>query len=95
MQARNAQGLRGNAWLTALALATLNQRSLGMLKEGGVRYNERQPMFPGSSCFPLSAESSRTYKDQLDQLNVIFSVIGKCPPPPTSSQIGGCGSLAP
>ncbi len=33
-------------------------------------------MFPGKTCFPLSADSFQTYKSLSDQLNVIFDVIG-------------------
>ena len=49
---------------------------LSMQKESVTSYKSRAPLFPGKSCFPLSAENDRTYKDQLDQLNVIFKVIG-------------------
>ncbi len=49
---------------------------LSMQKESVKSYKERVPLFPGKSCFPLSADNDRTYKDQLDQLNVIFDVIG-------------------
>lgn len=49
---------------------------LSMQKESVPMYTERVPLFPGRSCFPLSADNDRTYKDQLDQLNVIFDVIG-------------------
>jgi len=44
---------------------------------------DRQALFPGRSCFPLSAESPLAYADQLDQLNVIFDVIGT----PTKDEI--------
>jgi mitogen-activated protein kinase 1/3 len=36
----------------------------------------RKPLFPGRSCFPLSADAADTYQDRRDQLNVIFGVIG-------------------
>jgi mitogen-activated protein kinase 1/3 len=49
---------------------------LGMQRQTCESYRDRQPLFPGKSCFPLSADNDRTYKDQLDQLNVIFDVIG-------------------
>eukprot|EP01083_Nonionella_stella_P065607 172070_1 len=39
-------------------------------------FSARQPLFPGRSCFPLSARDPEAYKDNLDQLNCIFSVIG-------------------
>jgi len=38
--------------------------------------HDRKPLFPGRSCFPLSADSAHTYQDRRDQLNVIFGVIG-------------------
>merc|ERR550539_1907984 len=37
---------------------------------------EREPLFPGKSCFPLSAKDPFAYQDRMDQLNVIFEVIG-------------------
>ena len=49
---------------------------LSMQKESVLRFADREPLFPGRSCFPLSADNDRTYKDRLDQLNVIFDVIG-------------------
>lgn len=36
----------------------------------------RLPLFPGKSCFPLSAEDPQSYADRMDQLNIIFDVIG-------------------
>jgi len=43
---------------------------------------ERSPLFPGTSCFPLSpdqtvakAESPYPYSEN-DQLNIIFSILG-------------------
>lgn len=47
-----------------------------MQRESVLSFRDRRPLFPGKSCFPLSADNDRTYKDQLDQLNVIFDVIG-------------------
>lgn len=49
---------------------------LSMQKESIPQFKDRVPLFPGKSCFPLSADNDRTYKDQLDQLNVIFDIIG-------------------
>ena len=49
---------------------------LSMQRESVPLYQNRVPLFPGRSCFPLSAESSNTYEDRKDQLNVIFGVIG-------------------
>ena len=47
-----------------------------MQQESQLAPSERQALFPGRSCFPLSAESPLAYADQLDQLNVIFDVLG-------------------
>jgi len=49
---------------------------LSMQKDSISSFKDRAPLFPGKSCFPLSADNDRTYKDQLDQLNVIFNIIG-------------------
>ena len=49
---------------------------LSMQRTSVASHLHRQPLFPGRSCFPLSAESSNTYQDRRDQLNVIFNVIG-------------------
>lgn len=49
---------------------------LSMQKESFEFAEERSALFPGKSCFPLSADHQLAYKDQLDQLNVIFNVIG-------------------
>jgi mitogen-activated protein kinase 1/3 len=61
---------------------------LSMQKESVPVYSDRLPLFPGRSCFPLSADNDRTYKDQLDQLNVIFDVIGACPMAPAARARG-------
>lgn len=55
---------------------------LGMMKSSAVTYLDRQPLFPGRSCFPLSpdrhariqANGFAVSKD--DQLAVIFEVLG-------------------
>ncbi len=55
---------------------------LGMMKENAPTFMDRQPLFPGKSCFPLSP--ARSPKEQRkgfpfssnDQLAVIFAVIG-------------------
>ena len=47
-----------------------------MQSENTTNPQDRQALFPGRSCFPLSAESPLAYADQLDQLNVIFDVLG-------------------
>ncbi|KAH9257783.1 hypothetical protein BASA81_003801 [Batrachochytrium salamandrivorans] len=49
---------------------------LSMQKSSVANYQDRVPLFPGKTCFPLSCDNDRTYKDQLDQLNVIFDLIG-------------------
>ncbi len=36
----------------------------------------RKPLFPGTTCFPLSADSMMSFTSMKDQLNVIFDVIG-------------------
>jgi mitogen-activated protein kinase 1/3 len=50
---------------------------LGM-QEGNVPgYADRKPLFPGGTCYPLSGEGGNIKSDdRLDQLSVIFSVIG-------------------
>lgn len=51
---------------------------LNMLKSNVPDTTTRSPLFPGSSCFPLSpdnAKSSEKFRDT-DQLNVIFNIIG-------------------
>jgi len=56
---------------------------MNMLKENAPTFLDRSPLFPGSSCFPLSPDrSNNTVKkggfphSHSDQLNVIFSVLG-------------------
>mmetsp|Transcript_7453 Transcript_7453/g.15947 ORF Transcript_7453/g.15947 Transcript_7453/m.15947 type:complete len:937 (-) Transcript_7453:96-2906(-) len=40
-------------------------------------YQDRVPLFPGGSCYPLSGDTGTTGSDErLDQLSVIFSIIG-------------------
>lgn len=48
------------------------------MQEGNVPgYQDRKPLFPGGTCYPLSGEGDNIKADErLDQLNVIFSVIG-------------------
>lgn len=48
------------------------------MQEGNVPgYADRKPLFPGGACYPLSGEGdSVKADDRLDQLSVIFSVIG-------------------
>lgn len=63
-------------WSTGCIFAEL----LGMMKENVKYYLERSPLFPGSSCFPLSPDRNREHKfpprGNRDQLSVIFDVIG-------------------
>jgi len=53
-----------------------------MIKEHAPTYFDRGPLFPGSSCFPLSPDSNARVKKSgfpvttQDQLNMIFKVLG-------------------
>ncbi|CAK88232.1 unnamed protein product (macronuclear) [Paramecium tetraurelia] len=55
---------------------------LNMMKENAPTFLDRAPLFPGTSCFPLSPERSAIAKkggfpySNTDQLTVIFSVLG-------------------
>jgi mitogen-activated protein kinase 1/3 len=55
---------------------------LGMIKENAPTFLDRSPLFPGTSCFPLSPDKSNTVKrggfphSAQDQMNVIFAVLG-------------------
>jgi len=55
---------------------------LGMMKENAPTFIDRQPLFPGKSCFPLSPakdpmESRKGFPfSSNDQLAMIFAVIG-------------------
>jgi len=55
---------------------------LGMIKENAPTFLDRSPLFPGTSCFPLSPDRSNNVKrggfphSSQDQLGVIFSVLG-------------------
>ena len=54
---------------------------LSMMKEHAPTYLDRKPLFPGSSCFPLSPDHKAEKKhgfphSSTDQLNVIFDIIG-------------------
>ena len=45
------------------------------MQEGSVPgYQDRTPIFPGGACYPLSGDTDNA--ERLDQLNVIFNVIG-------------------
>jgi mitogen-activated protein kinase 1/3 len=55
---------------------------LSMMKENAATYHDRQPLFPGTSCYPLSPDHKQGSKttgkpfSNTDQLNVIFDVLG-------------------
>ena len=55
---------------------------LSVLVDNGATGPERHPLFPGTSCFPLSPAAKVTAKrngfpySQTDQLNMIFDVLG-------------------
>jgi len=47
------------------------------MQEGSVpSYEDRVPLFPGGSCYPLSGEGDPNDDERRDQLTVIFRVIG-------------------
>ena len=54
----------------------------GMLKENAATFMDRTPLFPGSSCFPLSPDRANIVKksgfphSHTDQMYVIFSILG-------------------
>lgn len=62
---------------------------LSMQKESVPQYQDRLPIFPGRSCFPLSSDLPSSYSDKLDQLNVICSVIGT----PSAEDMQALGSV--
>ena len=53
-----------------------------MLKEHAATFLDRGPLFPGTSCFPLSPDTNARAKKSgfpvthQDQLNVIFQILG-------------------
>ena len=55
---------------------------LGMMRENAPTFMDRQPLFPGKSCFPLSPAKQPTEQRQgfpfssNDQLAIIFQIIG-------------------
>jgi mitogen-activated protein kinase 1/3 len=59
------------------------------MQEGSVPgYQDRSPLFPGGTCYPLSGEGGNLNSDErLDQLSVIFGVIGT-PSPEDIAAIG-------
>ncbi len=57
------------------------------MQEGSVPgYQDRTPLFPGGACYPLSGDTDNA--ERLDQLNVIFNVIGT----PSKEDIANIGS---
>lgn len=64
------------------AVGCIYAELLGMMKENAPTFMDRQALFPGKSCFPLSPAKNPTEQRQgfpfsgQDQLNVIFAVIG-------------------
>jgi mitogen-activated protein kinase 1/3 len=64
---------------------------LSMQKRNVANYRDRRPIFPGKSCFPLTADNNpNKYNDDRDQLNVIFDVIGT----PSEAECGVFKSVA-
>ena len=66
-----------DVWSVGCILAEL----LGMIKENAPTFLDRSPLFPGTSCFPLSPGQSSVKRggfphSSQDQLSVIFSVLG-------------------
>ena len=55
---------------------------LGMMRENAPTFMDRQPLFPGKSCFPLSPAKQPTEQrsgfpfSSNDQLAIIFQIIG-------------------
>eukprot|EP00826_Nyctotherus_ovalis_P009995 TRINITY_DN12652_c0_g1_i23.p1 TRINITY_DN12652_c0_g1~~TRINITY_DN12652_c0_g1_i23.p1 ORF type:complete len:467 (+),score=105.45 TRINITY_DN12652_c0_g1_i23:99-1499(+) len=50
---------------------------LAMLKGNSICFTDRKPLFPGTSCYPLSPGGERDSKNkEQDQLNVILKVLG-------------------
>ena len=55
---------------------------LGMMRENAPTFMDRQPLFPGKSCFPLSPAKNPTEQrkgfpfSSNDQLAIIFQIIG-------------------
>lgn len=64
------------------SLGCIYAELMGMLKEHAPTFLDRGPLFPGTSCFPLSPDSNARAKKSgfpvthQDQLNIIFSILG-------------------
>ena len=73
-----------DVWSVGCIFAELLQ----MVKKNCPDYENRGPLFPGDSCFPLSPKRSKKNKNQVyqshfDQIRVIFDVLGS----PTQQEI--------
>jgi mitogen-activated protein kinase 1/3 len=62
------------------------------MMEGNVPgYQDRKPLFPGGTCYPLSGEGESIKNDELlDQLSVIFGVIGS----PSAEDLASIGKAS-
>ena len=64
------------------AIGCIFAELLGMMKENAPTFMDRQPLFPGKSCFPLSPAKNPTENrkgfpfSSNDQLSIIFQIIG-------------------
>lgn len=60
------------------------------MQEGSVPvYEDRKPLFPGGTCYPLSGDLDKIKtEERLDQLSVIFGVIGT----PSQEDIASIGN---
>lgn len=64
------------------AVGCIFAEMLGMMKENAPTFLDRQPLFPGKSCFPLSPAKNPTEQRKgfpfvnNDQLAIIFQIIG-------------------
>jgi serine/threonine protein kinase len=75
-------GISVDMWSVGCVFAEL----LAMQPESVANSRERRPLFPGRSCFPLSADNPTTYVDRMDQLNLILAVMGS----PSEADINEC-----
>ena len=60
------------------------------MQEGSVPvYEDRKPLFPGGTCYPLSGDLDKIKtEERLDQLSVIFGIIGT----PSTEDIASIGN---
>ena len=68
----NHQSTAIDIWSTGCIFAEL----LFMLKESQCPCQDRRAFFPGKTGFPFSGEGAWTYRNQSDQLNMIFDILG-------------------